>query len=166
MTPRPWSIEMLAAPAGRVQADTAARLLALCEQLACVQSAIGEALHHGLDAFQAEAPWGTHRDALSRGLMTVQASTKALAEAGDLVRGPANPDGAVTTARLRARISELLAAPDASRWLKAALSTALVRDPVDAAGDAEVLADLLDLLAHAVLREGPEGAATIAVAAH
>lgn len=98
--------------------------------------------------------------------MTVQASTKALAEAGDLVRGPANPDGAVTTARLRARISELLAAPDASRWLKAALSTALVRDPVDAAGDAEVLADLLDLLAHAVLREGPEGAATIAVAAH
>lgn len=166
MTLRPLSIEMLPAPAGQVQPDTAAHLLALSEQLACVQAAIDEALHHGLDAYQSTAPWGTHRDALSRGLMAVQASTQVLVEAGDLVSGPATPDEHVTTARLRARIAALLAGPDASRWLKAALSTALVRDPVDAAGGAEVLADLLDLLAQAVLREAARGAATNALAAH
>jgi hypothetical protein len=41
-------------------------------------------------------------------------------------------------------IAEVLADPGASRWLKQALSAALVRDPVDAANDAELLARLLD----------------------
>ncbi|WP_454909587.1 hypothetical protein [Variovorax gossypii] len=166
MMHRPSSIEMLPAPAGRVQSNTAAHLLALSEQLACVQSAIGEALHHGLDAFQSEAPWGTHRDALSRGLMAVQASTRALAETGDLVCNPAKSDGKISTSRPRARIAKLLSSPGASHWLKAALSAALARDPVDAAGDAEVLADLLDLHAQAALREAVRGAATGPAAAH
>jgi hypothetical protein len=38
----------------------------------------------------------------------------------------------------------VLADPAATDWLKAALRTALSRDPVDAANDAEVLAQLLD----------------------
>lgn len=41
-------------------------------------------------------------------------------------------------------ISEILADPAASSWLKNALREALSRDPVDAANDAEVLAKLLD----------------------
>jgi hypothetical protein len=39
---------------------------------------------------------------------------------------------------------EVLRDPSASAWLKDALHSALTRDPVDAANDAEVLARLLD----------------------
>jgi hypothetical protein len=42
------------------------------------------------------------------------------------------------------RIDEVLDDPAASLWLKAALRSALSRDPVDAANDADVLATLLD----------------------
>ena len=42
------------------------------------------------------------------------------------------------------QIEEVLNDPAASFWLKAALRSALSRDPVDAANDAEVLARLLD----------------------
>lgn len=41
-------------------------------------------------------------------------------------------------------IPEILADPAASSWLKNALREALLRDPVDAANDAQVLAKLLD----------------------
>ena len=41
-------------------------------------------------------------------------------------------------------IEQILADPGASGWLKAALLSALSRDPVDAANDAEVLAKVLD----------------------
>jgi hypothetical protein len=39
---------------------------------------------------------------------------------------------------------EVLRDPSASRWLKDALRSALVRDPVDAANDSEMLARILD----------------------
>jgi 3'-phosphoadenosine 5'-phosphosulfate (PAPS) 3'-phosphatase len=39
---------------------------------------------------------------------------------------------------------QVLADPAASSWIKQALQSALSRDPVDAANDAEVLAGLLD----------------------
>jgi hypothetical protein len=42
-------------------------------------------------------------------------------------------------------IDEILADPAASFWLKAALRSALSRDPVDAANDADVLAHVLEL---------------------
>ena len=41
-------------------------------------------------------------------------------------------------------IEEVFADPAASFWLKAALRSALSRDPVDAAHDSEVLARLLE----------------------
>jgi hypothetical protein len=41
-------------------------------------------------------------------------------------------------------IQEILSDPAASFWLRESLRTALVRDAVDAANDAEVLARLLD----------------------
>ena len=41
-------------------------------------------------------------------------------------------------------IEQILADPAASDWLKTALHTALSRDPMDAANDAEVLAKVLD----------------------
>jgi len=41
-------------------------------------------------------------------------------------------------------IEEVLRDPSASFWLKAALRSALSRDPVDAANDAEVLARVLE----------------------
>ena len=41
-------------------------------------------------------------------------------------------------------IEQILADPAASDWLKAALHSALARDPVDAANDSEILAKLLD----------------------
>ena len=40
-------------------------------------------------------------------------------------------------------IDEVLADPAASFWLKAALHSALSRDPVDAASDSEIMARLL-----------------------
>ena len=42
------------------------------------------------------------------------------------------------------RVDEVLADPAASFWLKTALRSALCRDPVDAANDAEILALMLD----------------------
>jgi hypothetical protein len=50
-------------------------------------------------------------------------------------------------------IEEVLRDPSASSWLKAALRSALERDPVDAANDAEVLARLLDRRCRSMLRE-------------
>ena len=50
-------------------------------------------------------------------------------------------------------IEEVLRDPSASFWLKAALRSALARDPVDAANDAEVLALLLDRRCWSMLRE-------------
>lgn len=50
-------------------------------------------------------------------------------------------------------IEEVLRDPSASFWLKAALRSALARDPVDAANDAEVLTRLLDQRCWSMLRE-------------
>jgi hypothetical protein len=49
-------------------------------------------------------------------------------------------------------IDEVLAAPAASTWLKTALRSALRRDPVDAAHDSAILAQLLGLRCVAILR--------------
>jgi len=51
-------------------------------------------------------------------------------------------------------IEQVLADPAASFWLKEALRSALTRDPVDAANDAEVLARLLDRRCQEILRRG------------
>jgi hypothetical protein len=51
-------------------------------------------------------------------------------------------------------VEEVLADPAASFWLKEALSSALNRDPVDAANDAEVLAQLLDRRCQEILSRG------------
>ena len=51
-------------------------------------------------------------------------------------------------------IEEVLADPAASFWLRAALRSALARDPVDAANDAEVLARLLDRRCRSILKAG------------
>jgi len=40
-------------------------------------------------------------------------------------------------------IEQVLIDPGASQWLKAALRSALARDPIDAANDSDVLAQLL-----------------------
>jgi hypothetical protein len=50
-------------------------------------------------------------------------------------------------------IEEILRDPSASCWLKTALRSALARDPVDAANDAEVMALLLDRRCRSMLRE-------------
>jgi len=47
-------------------------------------------------------------------------------------------------------IAEVLQDPAASFWLKDALHSALGRDPVDAANDAEVLAKLLDRICRSI----------------
>jgi hypothetical protein len=41
-------------------------------------------------------------------------------------------------------VEELLRDPSTSFWLRNALTSALLRDPVDAANDAEILARVLD----------------------
>jgi len=46
---------------------------------------------------------------------------------------------------------EVLRDPAASSWLKSALRSALARDPVDAANDAEILARLLDRRCRSIL---------------
>ena len=51
-------------------------------------------------------------------------------------------------------IDEVLADPAASFWLKMALRSALRRDPVDAAHDSEVLAQLLGQRCDAILSAG------------
>ena len=48
-------------------------------------------------------------------------------------------------------IQRVLLDPAASFWLKNALRSALERDPVDAANDAEVLAQLLDRRCRSIL---------------
>ena len=50
-------------------------------------------------------------------------------------------------------IEDILRDPAASLWLKAALRTALERDPVDAANDAEVLLRILDSRLRALLEQ-------------
>ncbi len=50
------------------------------------------------------------------------------------------------------QIQEVLGDPAASLWLKEALRSALIRDPVDAANDADILARLLDARCHAILK--------------
>jgi hypothetical protein len=51
-------------------------------------------------------------------------------------------------------IDEVLADPAASIWLKMALRSALRRDPVDAAHDSEILAQLLGQRCDAILSAG------------
>jgi hypothetical protein len=51
-------------------------------------------------------------------------------------------------------IDEVLADPAASFWLKAALRSALYRDPVDAAHDSEILAQLLAQRCDTILTVG------------
>lgn len=48
-------------------------------------------------------------------------------------------------------IEEVLRDPAASFWLKNALRSALARDPVDAANDAEILTRLLDRRCRSIL---------------
>lgn len=48
-------------------------------------------------------------------------------------------------------IAAVLRDPSASLWLKAALRSALARDPVDAANDSEILARLLDKRCHDIV---------------
>jgi hypothetical protein len=48
-------------------------------------------------------------------------------------------------------IEEVLADPAVSHWLRAALCSALSRDPVDAAHDSEVLVRLLERRCRAIL---------------
>ncbi len=50
-------------------------------------------------------------------------------------------------------IREILAAPDVSFWLKRALIEALKRDYVDAARDAEILAEILKHRCSEIMRE-------------
>ena len=49
-------------------------------------------------------------------------------------------------------VEQVVGDPAASLWLKIALSEALTRDPVDAANDAEVLAQVLDQRCRKILR--------------
>ena len=51
----------------------------------------------------------------------------------------------------RPTIEKILADPAASFWLKNALRSALRRDPVDAANDADVLARLLESRCRSIL---------------
>ena len=54
----------------------------------------------------------------------------------------------------RFEIEQVLSDPAASFWLKDALGSALARDPVDAANDAEVLFRLLDERCREILNQG------------
>ena len=51
-------------------------------------------------------------------------------------------------------IEEVLLDPAASFWLKAALRSALSRDPVDSAHDSEILAQLLERRCREILDAG------------
>jgi hypothetical protein len=51
-------------------------------------------------------------------------------------------------------VEELLSDPSTSFWLRNALTSALLRDPVDAANDAEILARLLDEQCRLILNQG------------
>jgi hypothetical protein len=54
----------------------------------------------------------------------------------------------------RLEVEQVLSDPAGSFWLKDALRSALARDPVDAANDAEVLFRLLDERCHKLLSQG------------
>jgi hypothetical protein len=54
----------------------------------------------------------------------------------------------------RLQVEQVLFDPAASFWLKDVLRSALARDPVDAANDAEVLFRLLDERCHKLLSQG------------
>lgn len=62
-------------------------------------------------------------------------------------------DAQKTTYDDLSEIDEVLRDPTASYWLRDALRSALARDPVGAANDAEVLARLLDRYCRSVLSE-------------
>lgn len=51
------------------------------------------------------------------------------------------------------RIQSLIANPSTSAWLRDALQSSTQRDPVDAANDAELLAELLDQRCREVLSD-------------
>jgi hypothetical protein len=51
-------------------------------------------------------------------------------------------------------VEELLSDPSTSFWVRNALTSALLRDPVDAANDAEILARLLDEQCRLILNQG------------
>lgn len=53
-------------------------------------------------------------------------------------------------------IEQVLCDPAASHWLKSALQSALLRDPIDAANEAEVLAQLLDRRCRTLLEKDTE----------
>lgn len=55
-------------------------------------------------------------------------------------------------AKLDEEIRVLVSSPSTSRWLNTALETALVRDPVDVAQDAELLSDLLGRRCDALMK--------------
>jgi hypothetical protein len=50
-------------------------------------------------------------------------------------------------------VEELLRDPSTSFWLRNALTSALLRDPVDAANDAEILARVLDSRCCSILKK-------------
>jgi hypothetical protein len=54
----------------------------------------------------------------------------------------------------RPSIDQILRDPAASYWLKQALQSALLRDPVDAANHAEILAQLLTDRCRTLLNQG------------
>ena len=53
-------------------------------------------------------------------------------------------------------VQQILGDPAASVWIKTALQWALARDPVDAANDAEVLAEVLRRRCEEVLGDGTQ----------
>jgi len=57
-----------------------------------------------------------------------------------------------TAASIDAELRALKNGPATSRWLSAGIATAMTRDPIDAANDAEILADLLKRRADAILK--------------
>jgi hypothetical protein len=50
-------------------------------------------------------------------------------------------------------VDELLREPSTSFWLRNALTSALLRDPVDAANDADILARVLDQRCRLILNQ-------------
>lgn len=58
-------------------------------------------------------------------------------------------------------ISQVISDPTASSWLRVSLQTALARDPMDAATDAEHLAALLSRRNDAILQEALRGRAPL-----
>jgi hypothetical protein len=50
-------------------------------------------------------------------------------------------------------VEDLLRDPSTSFWLRNALTSALLRDPVDAANDAEILARVLDRQCQLLLKQ-------------